>query len=95
MGKTPMMKCGHSANGVEVNKETGEETPCCVICAGLDPGYNVIDENSEDYFKGRKAICSDCRNEKTIVDSSPELAFFEKKPGEKYDRYYCGCNGWD
>lgn len=29
------------------------------------------------------------------VDSSWDLAFFQHKPNEEYDEYYCGCYGWD
>lgn len=28
-------------------------------------------------------------------DSSTNLAFFEHRPDEKYDQFYCGCHGWD
>lgn len=42
----------------------------------------------------RQAICKQCR--KTIVKSEPDLAFFEPKPVEQYDLFYCGeCYGWD
>ena len=29
------------------------------------------------------------------VPSSSDLWFFEHRPDEEYDLYYCGCWGWD
>lgn len=29
------------------------------------------------------------------VPSSLDLAFFEYKPNEEHDKFYCGCFGWD
>ena len=28
-------------------------------------------------------------------ESSIELPFFEYKPDKEYDKFYCGCGGWD
>lgn len=28
-------------------------------------------------------------------ESGRHLPFFEARPNETYDRYYCGCYGWD
>ncbi len=44
----------------------------------------------------REAIC--CYIGKSIhgkVESDPALPFFEAKPDQEYDLYYCGCYGWD
>lgn len=93
-----MMKCGHAANGEHI--VDGDRFPCCVICAGIPVGnidaYVVVETPD---FSGRKARCSyrtgrdgkPCK----IVDSHPNLAFFEAKPDDEMDRYYCGCYGWD
>jgi hypothetical protein len=46
----------------------------------------------------RQACCGYSRsgeNIHAIVPSSKELAFFESKPDQEYDTYYCGCLGWD
>jgi hypothetical protein len=93
---TPMMKCGHSANGVH-RKKDGTSQPACVICAGIHAGALEIATEKPD-FTGRVAKCSynnprgKCKSE---VPSSSELAFFESRPTEEFDRYYCGCFGWD
>jgi len=84
MEKQPMMKCGHRANATQNGK------PCCVICAGLSDGYDVVVE--EPNLEGRKCICSQC---KKIVDSKDAIAFFKHKPNEEYDTHYDGCEGWD
>jgi hypothetical protein len=31
----------------------------------------------------------------SVAPSSSKLPFFEHKPNEPMDRYYCGCYGWD
>lgn len=79
-----LMKCGHSANAKQVLKD-GTRIPCCAICT-----CSEIAENKPD-LSGRKARCS-CRRE---TDSKYSLPFFEHKPGNLYDVYYCGCQGWD
>ena len=84
--KTPLMKCGHAANAKD-----SKGNPVCVICVGIHPGAKEIEEESPD-LSNRKAICSYGH---AIVPSSTELAFFEYLPKEEYDRYYCGCKGWD
>ena len=81
---TPMMQCGHAANGTHDGK------PCCVICFGIHQGATIEDKNPPS-LEGRKAICI-C--DKT-VPSSPELAFFQHLPDRSFDIYYCGCAGWD
>jgi hypothetical protein len=95
-----MMKCGHAANALQGGK------PVCVICAGINEGCNVIVEPPD--LTGRMACCAyrspgkyGCNKGEAkdgkhgIIPSSPNLAFFEHKPAEKYDEYYCGCFGWD
>jgi hypothetical protein len=90
----PLMKCGHTANAMSVSKN-GKREPCCVIC-----GCYEVAETKPD-LTGRFAKCSyrNKRNgqphtDKDIVPSSYDLPFFEYKPNEKYDEYYCGCWGW-
>jgi hypothetical protein len=96
--KDILMKCGHSANGERVIDEN-TRIPACVIC-----GCTEIEENKPD-LTGRKARCSyfgrtfthkgqrvTCHGE---ADSKYALPFFEHKPNNQYDTYYCGCFGWD
>ncbi len=89
----PMMLCGHAANAVGP-----DGAPSCAICIMLDPGATVVDSNPPD-FSGRQMLCSYRvkRNgdNHVPVPSDPSRAFFEHKPDEEYDRYYCGCWGWD
>lgn len=84
MSNQVLMKCGHTANA-ETNGK-----PCCLICAPKKEAFEVI-TNLPD-LTGRKAKCTDCDN---IVDSNWNLPFFEYRPNEEYDRFYCGCYGWD
>lgn len=49
---------------------------------------------NEEKFEKRLAKCSyGCST--STVESNPDLAFFQPKPDEDFDRYYCGCYGWD
>ena len=76
-----MMKCGHRANAT-----TADGKPFCLICDCYE-----VEEKKPD-LKGRKAKCSYCGR---IEDSKTTLPFFKTQPNEKYDSYYCGCEGWD
>ena len=80
------MGCGHAANAVDDKKK-----PMCAICIGIADGWNIVVESPD--LTGRMAECTyGCGRE---VDSAVSLAFFEHLPEMDYDRYYCGCRGWD
>jgi hypothetical protein len=79
--KKYLMKCGHVANA-----ETFDGKPVCVICKC----YEIA--NEQPIIIGRKAKCVWCGSER---ESSFNLPFFEYKPKQEYDSYYCGCGGWD
>jgi hypothetical protein len=85
----PMMKCGHAANAVVA----ADNAPFCVIC-----GCGDVDEKPAS-LAGRMAKCSYLtkRNGKPHDGAvrSVDLPFFESKPDEPFDVYYCGCWGWD
>ena len=105
----PMMKCGHAAQGTH-HLPDGTDEPCCIICFGIHPGANVIDD-APPSLEGRMARCSyygkpprrnecdKCRSGGTCQcerPSDPErLAFFQHHPDRQYDEFYCGCHGWD
>lgn len=77
-GKT-LMKCGHTAQS-----EKG-----CVICFGLGVGATEVAEDQR--LANRLAHCTECDN---TIRSHMGLAFFRYLPDQKFDSYYCGCNGW-
>lgn len=75
------MKCGHTAQAVDDNGK-----PICAIC---------LCEEVEDKLPnldGRKAKCLYCDKE---TRSDFGLPFFGFEPDKEYDKYYCGCEGWD
>ena len=76
----PIMACGHAANAV-----TDDGKPICVICM-------CKEVRKTPSLAGRFAKCSDCGHKEP---SDMNLPFFEYKPDEEYDSYYCGCYGWD
>ena len=79
----PMMACGHRANATS----NGED--CCVICAGISPGYKTPVE--EPNLSNRQCKCAQCGK---VVPSLDAVAFFEYRPTKKYDDHYDGCRGW-
>lgn len=81
-----LMKCGHSANAT-----TGDGKPVCVICLGVNPGAETIDD-SPPSLKDRIARCQTCGRE---TESNYSLPFFELRMDKETDSYYCGCRGWD
>lgn len=81
----PMMGCGHAANA---RTHTGD--PVCVICYGIMAGATEVVPSPN--LEGRVARCSDCKSE---VPSGLALAFFEYRPDNDSDRFYCGCRGWN
>jgi len=80
-----VMQCGCRANA-----RTRDGKPCCAIHVGLHPGYNKPME-VQPALTGRRARCNCGRS----ADSSASLPFFEYRPDQEYDGYYCGCLGWD
>jgi hypothetical protein len=83
----PLMKCGHAANAT---RSDGKEV--CVICFGINDGYDQVADAPD--LTGRTAKCAylTCKSRQP---SSTDLAFFEHKPEKAEDVYYCGCRGWD
>lgn len=84
MQKDILMKCGHIANAVSNGK------PICAICVG-NPLARMVDFNRPN-LENRMARCSTCGY---VTKSKTSLPFFEYKPLEEFDEYYCGCRGWD
>jgi len=83
-----LMRCGHAANAV---REDG--SPVCVICVGIVEGADqIVPEEKQPDLTNRYAMCVYCT---ATVSSNLDLPFFEFKPTDYYDRYYCGCRGWD
>jgi len=86
-----MMECGHNAMSVD-----SEGNPACAICVGIDPGARIVAKVQPD-LTGRRCRCEyygyKCRSE---ADSEVKKnQFFEYQPDQEFDRYYCGCYGWD
>ena len=83
------MECGHVANAKDENGK-----PVCVICAGYNEGAYLIEKEAEgtEGLEDRKARCAYCRD---VCESRWNLPFFEYRPDNEYDSYYCGCRGWD
>lgn len=84
-----LMECGCASTGYL----NGDKTkPVCVPCYGIRIGADRVAKVQPD-LKGRIAKCAyNCGSQ---VESSIQLAFFEWKPEEPFDAYYCGCRGWD
>ena len=80
-----MMKCGCAAQGHRINKD-GSKTECCLV-------HECYEPVPAPDLTGRIASCSYGRH--ADIPSRMDLAFFQYRPGEATDEYYCGCFGWD
>jgi hypothetical protein len=81
--KPTLMKCGCAPNA------TSGGEPICSIHREATP----MPESEVPDFSTREAKCSYCNR---IEASDPKmLAFYEYRKGEEFDRYYCGCLGWN
>lgn len=78
-----IMKCGCGATGYII--KNGEKIKACLI--------HGCTEEKEVQLDGRFAICNYGNHAK--IASNDKLAFFEFRPYEEFDRYYCGCYGYD
>lgn len=58
--------------------------------SGPQSGYG---RNESNHGCDRKPIC-DCE-EPSSKAADERLAFFRSIPTEPFDRFYCGCHGWD
>ena len=59
-------------------------------------GYKMSPCNTHRYGNGPKPDYGTYdQTGRAFAPSSPKLPFFEHKPTEQYDSYFCGCMGWD
>ena len=83
-----LMDCGCVSQGKDL--KTGK--PVCVVHFGLGGGLGENPAKTQPDSEGRRARCSYGGAE---VQSRLTLPFFMYYPDESYDKYYCGCRGWD
>ncbi len=102
----PMMKCGHAANATSNGKPA-----CVICAGISGGANMIVNDNPPNlsgrkarcsYYgtspKGRNYEGESCKRGEVCKcerDSSEELAFFEYCLGKDFDKYYCGCWGWD
>jgi hypothetical protein len=86
-GLTPkfIMACGHAPSGADK-----EGCPICAICVGITAKAELRQTVSIPI--SRQAKCSHCGSYAPSVEN---LAFYQYKPNEEYDEFYCGCAGWN
>ena len=77
-----IMRCGCAAQGT-----TTDGAPICAVHLEQEPAQE------QPLLEGRTAVCSYGGHH--LRPSTDGLAFFEYRPAEEHDRYYCGCHGWD
>jgi hypothetical protein len=106
-----MMKCGHAANAKcrQIDgKNFDPPIPSCAICGCIElapEAPNLTGRIAKCAYRecrvnllrrrgssGYGAIGGDGRS---FAPSSPNLPFFEHKPDQPHDTFYCGCLGWD
>lgn len=100
-----LLKCG--CNGMATHQnlhdEYKEPHPTCIVHNTCE----VIEKPSLDnrlarctYYgteiSSRRNECNQCRSICTHTEqSNVNLAFFQFKPTEEFDEFYCGCHSWD
>ena len=103
----PMMKCGHSANA----RDSAGTWVCAIChpaaeARETDPSVDLTSRQAAcsytlrtGYAHDREAVLRASKRGETyrdgLVPSHSGLPFFEYRPGEPVDTYYCGCWGWD
>lgn len=83
----PIMQCGCVASATD-----GEGKPVCPVHFGLHPAATLPMDPQPVIASGRVAKCALCGKDQP---SGVMLAFFEYRPDQPNDIYYCGCRGWD
>lgn len=83
---TALMGCGCAANATD-----SDGKPVCAVHLGINAGAEQVAEAPN--LKGRRAKC--CYRCGSESDSNLNLAFFEHRPNQEFDSYYCGCWGWN
>lgn len=86
MSPTPLMGCGHAANG-----KRSDGSPVCVVCFGIVAGADL--EVPGPDLSSRTARCEYGAHKD--VPSNMNLPFFSHQPHRPMDSYYCGCYGWE
>ena len=102
MTNYPLMKCGCVAQAIWKDK------PVCAIHFGIGDNAGAEPADVQPNLEGRKAKCCYSHSSPSnpfkensfdrLVDTVPsslKLPFFEYKPDQEYDKFYCGCWGWD
>jgi len=80
--KMPMMKCGHTAQGVNE-----KDQPVCVICFGIVPGATEVD--IQPSLIGRIAVCA-CGNSEPSDTGLPFFQYLGEGSGEATNLCECG-----
>lgn len=96
--KIILMKCGHVARAYHsVTKK-----PFCPVClcdAEMSEMPNLANRTARCYNFGHEVISKISRYSRFVCNtecaSDLNLPFFKYQPDNKYDQFYCGCEGWD
>lgn len=106
----PMLKCGCIANSIHKNDHDGlgEDHPSCVIhdCCKVVEMPSLEGRKARCAYYGKKVkvgayngnCCNVCKAGgicQCEQPSSPKLWFFQSKPDQEYDEFYCACQGAD
>jgi len=83
-----LLECGCTPNSYLSGK------PVCAIHLQLTTGATKLVEEIPTELLTRMARCGYCGSEAASKDYK-NLAFFQYKPNQKTDNYYCGCRGFD
>jgi hypothetical protein len=102
-----MMQCGHAANAI--SSDGTPVCAICINNPGartIDTTRNLTDRTAICSYTWRTDGAHTPADNRRVrehgyqytdgpVPSSSSLPFFQHRPGEVRDLYYCGCFGWD
>jgi hypothetical protein len=110
MSEFPMMTCGCAGQANRILKD-GSRIPACIIhdCTEVAPaGPDLTGRKARCAYYGKSTALkarysrNECNygQEKAPActceqPSSSKLPFFEYQGALKFDKFYCGCQGWD
>lgn len=100
-----MLKCGCVAHALK-HMPDGSKVPSCVIhnCTEQVEAPNLEGRKARCHYYGKRTgRMNECNFEGSHgsichceqPSSLGGLAFFEYKPSQEFDSFYCGCHGWD
>lgn len=98
-----ILKCGCNAMAQHNNAHDGLEAghPTCIVhsCCEIAQDPDLTGRRMRCAYYGNTTYKNECRSCKGVCshesESSLNTPFFQYKPEQDFDEFYCGCRSWD